>query len=102
MEKGQIILKLQSYDILLLHNALKEIMEELKRKKISYKGPVTLPNRGITVTLKKSTHIYKEANERYQQTTHKVLICILSNSPEVIDSLSKINLVSSVSINIEI
>ena len=37
MEKGQIILKLQSYDILLLHNALKEIMEELKRKKISYK-----------------------------------------------------------------
>jgi len=102
MEKGQIILKLQSYDILLLHNAEKEITEELGRKKISYKGPVPLPNKDTTVTLKKSTHIFKEANEKYQQTIHKVLICILSNSPEVIDSLSRINLVSSVSINIKI
>lgn len=102
MEKGQIILKLQSYDILLLHNALNEIIEELKRKKISYKGPVPLPNKKTTITIKKSTHIFKKANEKYQQTAHKVLICILSNSPEVIDSLSKINLVSSVSINIEI
>lgn len=98
----QITLKLQSYDKLLLHNALNEIIEELKRKKISYKGPIPLPNKDTTITLKKSTHIFKEANEKYKQTTHNVLICILSNSPEVIDSLSKINLVSSVSIKIEI
>lgn len=102
MEKGQIILKLQSYDILLLNNALKEIIEELKRKEISFKGPIPLPNKNIKITLKRSTHIFKKANEKYQQTIHKVLICILSNSPEVIDSLSKINLVSSVSINIEL
>ena len=98
----QITLKLQSYDKLLLHNALNEIIEELKRKKISYKGPIPLPNKNTTITIKKSTHIFKEANEKYQQTTHNVLICILSSSPEVIDSLSKINLVSSVSINIKI
>ena len=94
-------LKLKSYDNVLLQTSLQRILEVIKEIKVPFRGPILLPTKEEKITIKKSTHVYKEINETYSLRTHVRMIDIYSKSPKIIDALSKITLYSGVDISIK-
>jgi len=97
----RIRIKLLSYDPGLLDQAMKNIVSVVKSLKTPMFGPFPLPTKKEIFTVKKSPHVYKEANEQFQLCTHKRLLDIYTDSRSVIESLSKIILPSSVRIIIK-
>lgn len=97
--KEFIRLKLKSYDVGLLELSITQILETVKSLNVLFAGPILLPTKKEKFTVKKSTHVYKEANEHYELCTHQRIIDIYSKSPSVIQALSKLTLYSGIDIS---
>ena len=99
MEKIRI--KLKAYDHRLLDQAVKEIVETVKRTGARISGPVPLPTKREIYTVLRSSVIDKKSREQFDLSTHKRLIDIYEPTAKTIDSLRKLNLPAGVDAEIK-
>ena len=92
-------LRLKSYDVGLLDLSIKQILDTVEKLNVLFSGPVLLPTKKKKITIKKSTHVYKEANEHYVLCIHQRIIDIYSKSPSLIQALSRLTLYSGIDIS---
>lgn len=97
----RIRIKLKAYDHRLLDQAVKEIVESVKRTGARISGPVPLPTRKEIYTVLRSPVIDKKSREQFELCTHKRLIDIYEPTSKTIDALRKLNLPAGIDVEIK-
>lgn len=98
MEKVRI--RLKSFDISLIDQSARSIVESVQKEGAEVAGPIPLPTRINKFTVNRSTFVNKESREQFEMRTHKRLIDIIEPSPAVIEALGKIELPAGVHVEI--
>ncbi|MEW5758045.1 MAG: 30S ribosomal protein S10 [Candidatus Omnitrophota bacterium] len=96
----KIRIKLKAYDHRLLDQAVKEIVDTVKRTGSLISGPIPLPTKKEIYTVLRSPIIDKKSREQFGIATHKRLIEIVNPTAKTIDALKKMNLASGVDVEI--
>jgi small subunit ribosomal protein S10 len=97
----KIRIKLKAYDHRLLDQAVKEIVETVKRTGAKLSGPVPLPTKQEIYTVLRSPVIDKKSREQFGLATHKRLIDLYEPTSKTIDALRKLNLPAGVDVEIK-
>lgn len=97
----KIRIKLKAYDHRLLDQAVKEIVETVRRTGAKVSGPVPLPTKREIYTVLRSPVIDKKSREQFELSTHKRLIDIFEPTSRTIDALRKLNLPAGVDVEIK-
>ena len=74
MQTEKMRIKLKAYDHKVLENAVKKIVETIKRSGGNMSGPVPLPTEIEKFTILRAVHKYKDSREQFEMRTHKRLI----------------------------
>lgn len=88
--KKKLKVVVSGYDVGTTESAVKLVYDKLTQLKLEFKGPVFFPTKRIVVSVPSSPHKHKDAQERYQQLTHrrKFFVTIPDNfSPSLLNSL---------------
>ncbi|MGE5197171.1 MAG: 30S ribosomal protein S10 [Deltaproteobacteria bacterium] len=101
MDIQKIRIKLRAYDHRLLDQAVKEIVDTVKRTGAKISGPVPLPTKQEIYTVLRSPVIDKKSREQFDLSTHKRLIDIYEPTSKTIDALRKLNLPAGVDVEIK-
>ena len=101
MIKERIRVRLRGFDVELLDQSSKSIVQTVQKAGAKVTGPIPLPTRINKVTVLRSPHVNKKAREQFEMRTHKRLIDIINPSPEVMDSLMKLELPAGVDVEIK-
>ena len=102
MARQQIRIKLKAYDHRLLDQSARQIVEAAERTGAAVAGPVPLPTSIDKFTVLKGPHIHKDAREQFEIRTHKRLIDIMEPTSKTVDTLMRLQLPSSVDIEIKL
>ena len=94
-------MRLRGFDVELLDQSSKSIVQTVQKAGAKVTGPIPLPTRINKVTVLRSPHVNKKAREQFEMRTHKRLIDIINPSPEVMDSLMKLELPAGVDVEIK-
>jgi len=98
--KQELRIKLFSYDQATLDQSTKKITEIARNNNCTIKGPIPLPTKITRWTFTKSPHVNKPAMEQFEKRTHRRLIVLTDVNPKVMDSLKRLNIPSTVEIQI--
>ena len=101
MAKDGIRVKLRGFDVELIDQSSKSIVQAVQKAGAKVTGPIPLPTRINKVTVLRSPHVNKKAREQFEMRTHKRLIDIINPSAEVMDSLMKLELPAGVDVEIK-
>lgn len=101
MSTETIRVRIKAYDHKILDNAVRKIVETVKRTGGKISGPVPLPTEIEKFTILRAVHKYKDSREQFEMRTHKRLIDIKDPSKETIDALAHLDLPSGVDITIK-
>ncbi|MCQ2379894.1 MAG: 30S ribosomal protein S10 [Victivallaceae bacterium] len=94
-------IRLQSYDAVMLDQAVAEILNAARTSGSQVVGPIPLPTRIERWTVNRSPHTDKKSMEQFEIRTHKRVLDIINPSNKTIDELKKLNLSAGVGINIK-
>jgi small subunit ribosomal protein S10 len=83
-----------------LDRSVIDIVDTVRRTGARVVGPIPLPTQISKYTVLRSPHVDKKSREQFEIRTHKRLIDIVEATPETVDALMKLNL--STSVNIEL
>ncbi|OGX44567.1 MAG: 30S ribosomal protein S10 [Omnitrophica WOR_2 bacterium RIFCSPLOWO2_12_FULL_51_8] len=97
----KIRIKLKAYDHRILDQAVKDIVETVKRTGANISGPIPLPSKKEIYTVLRSPVIDKKSREQFGLVTHKRLIDIIEPTSKTIDTLKKLNLPAGVDVEIK-
>lgn len=89
---ARIRIRLKAYDHKVIDQSAKQIIDTALRTGATVSGPVPLPTRRSTYTVRKSPHVYEQGGEAYEMRVHKRLIDIIGATPKTIDSLQNLSL----------
>ena len=101
MQTEKMRIKLKAYDHKVLENAVKKIVETIKRSGGNMSGPVPLPTEIEKFTILRAVHKYKDSREQFEMRTHKRLIDVKKPSKETVEALTHLDLPSGVNIEIK-
>ena len=101
MSAKKIRIKMKAYDHRILDNAVKKIVETIKRTGGEISGPIPLPTEIEKFTILRAVHKYKDSREQFEMRTHKRLIDIKNPTKETVDALAHLDLPSGVDIEIK-
>jgi small subunit ribosomal protein S10 len=101
MAKDRIRVRLRGFDIDLVEQSSKAIVETVVRAGATVSGPVPLPTRINKYTVLRSPFVIKTSREQFEMRTHKRLIDILDPASKVMDALMKLELPAGVDVEIE-
>jgi len=79
MAKERIRVRLRGFDIELVEQSSKAIVETVVRAGATVSGPVPLPTRVNKYTVLRSPFVNKKSREQFEMRTHKRLIDILDH-----------------------
>lgn len=102
MAEQKIRINLKSYDHRLIDNAVKVIVDSVRRTGAKISGPVPLPTKKEIITILRSVHKHKDSREQFERRTHKRLIDILTPGPKTVESLTALTLPEGVDITLKI
>ena len=102
MAGQRIRIRLKAYDHRIIDASASEIVETVKRSGARVAGPIPLPTKIERVTVGRSPHADKKAQESFEQRTHKRLLDILDPTAKTVDELKKLNLPAGVDLQIKI
>lgn len=88
----RIRIRLKAYDHKVIDQSAKQIIDTALRTGATIAGPVPLPTRRSTYTVRKSPHVYEQGGEAFEMRVHKRLIDILNATPKTIDALQSLSL----------
>lgn len=98
MASEKIRVKLKAFDVELIDQSAKSIVQAVQKAGAKVSGPIPLPTHIHKVTVLRSPHVNKKAREQFEMRTHKRLIDIIEPSQDVIDSLMKLELPAGVEV----
>ncbi len=101
MEGQKIRVRLRAFDVELIDQSAKSIVNAVVRAGALVSGPVPLPTSINKFTVLKSPHVNKKAREQFEMRTHKRLIDIINPTSETIDALMKLELPAGVDVEIK-
>ncbi|ADY14659.1 MULTISPECIES: 30S ribosomal protein S10 [Sphaerochaeta] len=101
MAKERIRVRLRGFDIELVEQSSKAIVETVVRAGATVSGPVPLPTRINKYTVLRSPFVNKKSREQFEMRTHKRLIDILDPTSKVMDALMKLELPAGVDVEIK-
>ena len=101
MTKEKIRVKLRGFDVELIDQSSKAIVDTVQKAGAKVSGPIPLPTRINKVTVLRSPHVNKTSREQFEMRTHKRLIDIIEPSAVVMDSLMKLELPAGVDVEIK-
>ena len=101
MAKDRIRVRLRGFDIELIDQSSRAIVQTVEKAGARVAGPVPLPTRINKFTVLKSPHVNKKAREQFEMRTHKRLIDILDPTSKVMDALMKLELPAGVDVEIK-
>ncbi len=101
MAKDRIRVRLRGFDVELIDQSSRSIVQTVTRAGAKVAGPIPLPTRINKYTVLKSPHVNKKAREQFEMRTHKRLIDILDPTSKVMDALMKLELPAGVDVEIK-
>lgn len=101
MATEKIRVKLRAFDVELIDQSAKSIVQTVQKAGARVSGPIPLPTKIQKVTVLRSPHVNKKAREQFEMRTHKRLIDIIEPSSDVMDSLMKLELPAGVDVEIK-
>ncbi|MFA6689835.1 MAG: 30S ribosomal protein S10 [Sphaerochaetaceae bacterium] len=101
MAKERIRVRLRGFDIELVEQSSKAIVQTVVKAGAKVSGPVPLPTRINKYTVLRSPHVNKKSREQFEMRTHKRLIDILDPTSKVMDALMKLELPAGVDVEIK-
>ena len=100
MANERIRVKLRGFDVDLVEQSSKAIVQTVVKAGAKVSGPVPLPTRINKYTVLRSPHVNKKAREQFEMRTHKRLIDILDPTQKVVEALMKLELPAGVDVEI--
>jgi small subunit ribosomal protein S10 len=101
MAKDRIRVRLRGFDVELIDQSSRAIVQTVAKAGAKVAGPVPLPTRINKFTVLRSPHVNKKAREQFEMRTHKRLIDILDPTSKVMDALMKLELPAGVDVEIK-
>ncbi len=101
MEGQKIRVRLRAFDVEIIDQSTKSIVNAVVRAGAKVSGPVPLPTKINKYTVLKSPHVNKKAREQFEMRTHKRLIDIINPTSDTIDALMKLELPAGVDVEIK-
>ncbi len=101
MANERIRVRLRGFDVELVEQSSKSIVQTVVKAGAQVSGPVPLPTRINKYTVLRSPHVNKKAREQFEMRTHKRLIDILDPTPKVVEALMKLELPAGVDVEIK-
>ncbi len=101
MATDKIRVRLRAFDVGLIDQSAKAIVQTVQQAGVKVSGPIPLPTRINKVTVLRSPHVNKKSREQFEMRTHKRLIDIIEPSSDVMDSLMKLELPAGVDVEIK-
>lgn len=102
MAKGNVRIRLKSYDHTLVDAAAEKIVEAAKRFNCTVAGPIPLPTEREIVTILRAVHKYKDSREQFELRTHKRLIDLVKPSKDAVDAIMGLELPAGVEIDLKL
>lgn len=99
MEKIRV--RLRGFDVELIEQSARAIVDTVQRQGTKVSGPVPLPTKINKYTVLKSPFVNKKSREQFEMRTHKRLIDILEPNSAVMDALMKLELPAGVDVEIK-
>ncbi|MFP4429722.1 MAG: 30S ribosomal protein S10 [Spirochaetaceae bacterium] len=100
MAGDKIRVRLRAFDVELIDQSAKAIVQTVQKAGAQVAGPVPLPTRTNKYTVLRSPHVNKKSREQFEMRTHKRLIDIIQPTSAVMDSLMKLELPAGVDVEI--
>lgn len=100
MANERIRVKLRGFDVELVEQSSRAIVQTVVKAGAKVSGPVPLPTRINKYTVLRSPHVNKKAREQFEMRTHKRLIDILDPTQKVVEALMKLELPAGVDVEI--
>ena len=101
MANERIRVRLRGFDVELVEQSSKSIVQTVVKAGSQVSGPVPLPTRINRYTVLRSPHVDKKSREQFEMRTHKRLIDILDPTPKVVEALMKLELPAGVDVEIK-
>ncbi len=101
MAVDRIRVRLRGFDVELIDQSSKAIVQTVQKAGSQVSGPIPLPTRTNRYTVLRSPHVNKKSREQFEMRTHKRLIDILEPTPAVMDALMKLELPAGVDVEIK-
>ena len=100
MASERIRVRLRGFDVELIDQSSRAIVETVSKAGASVAGPIPLPTRINKYTVLRSPHVNKKSREQFEMRTHKRLIDILDPTSAVMDALMRLELPAGVDVEI--
>lgn len=101
MSQEKIRVRLRAFDIELIDQSARSIVQTVQKAGAQVSGPIPLPTRINKFTVLRSPHVNKKAREQFEMRTHKRLIDIIEPTSAVMDALMKLELPAGVDVEIK-
>jgi len=101
MPQAKIRVRLRGFDIELIDQSARSIVQTVQKSGSKVSGPVPLPTRTNKFTVLRSPHVNKKSREQFEMRTHKRLIDIIEPTSQVMDALMKLELPAGVDVEIK-
>ena len=102
MANGKIRVRLRAFDVELIDQSAKSIVQTVQKAGAKVSGPIPLPTRINKVTVLRSPHVNKKSREQFELSSYKRLIDIYSSTAKTVDALMKLELPSGVEVEIKV
>ena len=100
MANERIRVKLRGFDVELVEQSSRAIVQTVVKAGAKVSGPVPLPTRINKYTVLRSPHVNKKSREQFEMRTHKRLVDILDPTQKVVEALMKLELPAGVDVEI--
>ena len=101
MASDRIRVRLRGFDVELIDQSSRAIVQTVSKAGAKVAGPIPLPTRINKYTVLRSPHVYKKSREQFEMRTHKRLIDILDPTSNVMDALMRLELPAGVDVEIK-
>ena len=101
MASDRIRVRLRGFDVELIDQSSRAIVQTVSKAGAKVAGPIPLPTRINKYTVLRSPHVNKKSREQFEMRTHKRLIDILNPTSNVMDALMRLELPAGVDVEIK-
>ena len=102
MANGKIRVSLRAFDVALIDQSAKDIVQQVQKAGAKVSGPIPLPTRINKVTVLRSVFVNKKSREQFEMRVHKRLMDILEPTQQTVDALGKLSLPAGVDVEIKL
>ena len=101
MANGKIRVRLRAFDVELIDQSAKAIVQAVQKAGAKVSGPIPLPTRISKVTVLRSPHVNKKSREQFEMRTHKRLIDVIRPTNKTVEALQSLELPAGVEMTME-